>query len=285
MKNHKIIGGGGVELNVVETGNPDGRPILFITGFSQSHLSWKHQLNSDLTNDHRLIAFDLRGHGTSGKPESLDAYTDSKLWADDVNAMIQTLSLESPILSGWSYGPLIILDYVRYYGEEHVGGIHFVGGITKLGTEEAGALLTPDILGLVPGFFSTNVDESIRDLSSLIRLFFVRQPTEAELYFMLGYNVSVPPHVRQALFSRSLDNDDVLTKLKTPLLISHSVDDKIVYFDSARQIASLVPHAQIHQMANVGHAVFWEDAAGFNNRLREFAVSLDSRNADVAAAT
>ena len=102
---------------------------------------------------------------------------------------------------------------------------------------------------------------------------------------MLGYNVLVPPYVRQALFSRSLENDDLLTKLKTPLLISHSVDDRIVYFGAARKIASLVPHAQIHQTANVGHAVFWEDPEGFNTRLREFAVSLESRNVDVATAT
>jgi len=285
MKNHKIIGGGGVELNVIETGNPEGRPILFIPGFSQSHFAWKHQLNSDLANDHRLIALDLRGHGASGKPASLDAYTDSKLWADDVNAVIQTLKLESPILSGWSYGPLIILDYIRYYGEEHIGGINFVGGISDLGTEEATALLTPNILSLVPGFFSTNVEESVRDLGSLIRLFLAREPTEAEFYFMLGYNVSVPPHVRQALFSRTLENDDLLTKLKTPLLISHSVDDKIVHFEAATRIASLVQHAQIHQTANLGHAVFWEDPEGFNTRLREFAASLDSRNVDVATAT
>jgi pimeloyl-ACP methyl ester carboxylesterase len=74
----------------------------------------------------------------------------------------------------------------------------------------------------------------------------------------------------------------LLAKLKSPLLISHSVDDKIVYFAAARQVASLVPHAQIHEMANLGHAVFWEDSEGFNTRLREFAISLDSRNADAA---
>jgi pimeloyl-ACP methyl ester carboxylesterase len=199
-----------------------------------------------------------------------------------VNAVIENLRLEKPILSGWSYGPLIILDYIRYYGEENIGGLNFVGGVTKLGTTEATALLTPDILSLVPGFFSTTVDESVRDLGSLIRLFFAGEPTPDEFYFMLGYNVSVPPYVRQALFSRSLHNDDLLAKLKSPLLISHSVDDKIVYFAAARQVASLVPHAQIHEMANLGHAVFWEDSEGFNTRLREFAISLDSRNADAA---
>ena len=30
MKNHKTTGGGGIQLNLVETGNARGRPILFI---------------------------------------------------------------------------------------------------------------------------------------------------------------------------------------------------------------------------------------------------------------
>src|SRR5688500_18085615 len=116
MKSHIIAGGGGVPLHVVETGAPAGRSILFIHGFSQCCLAWSRQLHSELAADRHLIAMDLRGHGLSGKPR--DAYAESKLWADDVNAVIQALDLDRPILSGWSYGPLVILDYLRHYGED-----------------------------------------------------------------------------------------------------------------------------------------------------------------------
>jgi len=68
MKSHKIVGGGGTQLHLVETGNPNGRPILFIHGFSQCSLAWGRQLSSDLADDYRLIALDLRGHGLSDKP-------------------------------------------------------------------------------------------------------------------------------------------------------------------------------------------------------------------------
>jgi non-heme chloroperoxidase len=55
-------GGAGVKINVVETGNPDGPPILFIHGWSQSHASWFRQLNApELSERFRLIALDLRG--------------------------------------------------------------------------------------------------------------------------------------------------------------------------------------------------------------------------------
>ena len=65
MENHRITGGGGIRLHLVETGNSRGRPILFIHGFSQCWLAWSRQLNSDLADDYRLVAMDMRGHGLS----------------------------------------------------------------------------------------------------------------------------------------------------------------------------------------------------------------------------
>ena len=200
MKAHVVTGGGGVQLHVVETGNPMGRPILFIHGASQCCLQWNLQMNSGLARMHRLVALDMRGHGLSDKPH--DGYNDSKLWADDVNAVIQTLNLDHPVLSGWSYGPLVFLDYIRHYGEDRLGGLQFVGGVTKLGSEEAMSVLTPEFLSVVPQFLSTDAETSVRGLEGLLRLCFAREPSASERYLMLGYNVSVPPYVRQGLFSR-----------------------------------------------------------------------------------
>src|ERR1044071_725520 len=195
MKNHKITGGGGIQLHVLETGNAQGRPILFIHGLSQCWLAWSRQMNSNLAEYYRIVAMDMRGHGLSDKPH--DGYNDSKLWADDVNAVIKSLSLDNPILCGWSYGSLVILDYIRHYSEDNISGIQLVGAITKLGSDEAISVLTPEFLSLVPGFFSTEVEESVRSLESLLRMCFVQEPSAADLYLMLGYNLSVPPYVRQ----------------------------------------------------------------------------------------
>ena len=214
MKNH-VTGGGGVRLHVVEAGNPIGRPIVLIHGMSQCWLSWSRQLDSDLAKDFRLVAFDLRGHGLSDKPR--EGYADSRLWADDVKAVIDALDLDHPILCGWSYGPLVILDYVRHYGEDDIAGINFVGGVTKLGSEEAASVLTADFLSIVPGLFSADGEESARALGSLLGMCFVPELAAADRYLMLGYNVSVPPHVRQGLLSRSIDNDDLLPKIRKPV--------------------------------------------------------------------
>ena len=111
---------------------------------------------------------------------------------------------------------LVILDYVRYYGENAIGGINVVDGISKLGSNEAMAVISPELRSLVPGLFATEVEESVRSLQSLLRLCFARALSADEVCFMLGYNVVVPPYVRQALFSRSVDNDDLLPRCARP---------------------------------------------------------------------
>ena len=272
MTNHTITGGGGVQLHVVETGNPRGRPIVFIHGASQCWLQWKRQMDSPLVETHRLVALDMRGHGLSDKPR--DGYDDSKRWAEDVNAVIQALELDHPVLSGWSYGPLVFLDYIRHYGQDGVGGLHFVGAVTKLGSEEATSVLTPEFLGLVPDLFSMDTETSIRGLEGLLRLCFGPELSTAELYLMLGYNASAPPYVRQGLFARAFDNDDLLPAIRTPVLITHGAADAVVKPAAVEQHKAAMPHAQVQVMAMTGHAAFWQNAEGFNERLHAFSTSL-----------
>jgi non-heme chloroperoxidase len=108
----------------------------------------------------------------------------------------------------------------------------------------------------------------------LLRLCFARELSAAELYLMLGYNVSVPPYVRQGLLSRSFDNDDLLPTIRKPVLITHGTTDGIVKPVAVDRYTAAMPHAQVQLMATTGHAAFWDDAAAFNERLRAFCESL-----------
>ena len=272
MQSSTVTGAEGVKLHVDETGNRSGRPIVFIHGLSQSRLSWSKQLDSDLTRDFRLVAYDLRGHGLSDKPN--DGYTDSKVWADDLKAVLDELRLDDAVLVGWSYGPLVILDYIRHYGEDGIGGFNMVGGVSKLGSDQAMAVLTPEFISLVPGFFSEDPDEGKRSLGELIRLCFAKRLSDVEFNAMLEQSVSVPYYVRQGLLSRAFDNDDLLPKLQKPVLITHGAKDAVVKTVAAEQHKSAIPKAELHMVENAGHAAFWDDAANYNARLRTFCENL-----------
>jgi non-heme chloroperoxidase len=279
MQTHKVIGGNDVGLHVAEAGRPDGLPILFIHGFSQCGLTWRRQMDSPLAREFRLVALDIRGHGQSDKPA--DGYDDSNLWAQDVHAVIDTLGLRGAVLVGWSYGGFIVSDYLRFYGEHDLGGINFVGAATKLSEETASKVLGQDFLALLPGLVSPEATMSIDTLQTFVRMCTQAEPSRDDFYMVLGYNAAVPPAVRQGLFSRSLDNDDVLAELTCPVLITHGEQDCIVQPAVASEHAALIRNARLSMFSEAGHAVFADDADRFNSELASFVRSC----AGVAAAS
>ena len=64
-------------------------------------------------------------------------------------------------------------------------------------------------------------------VESLLRLCFVVELSLSDL-FLISDALLTPPHVRQALFSRALDNDDLLPKIRKPVLITQGAKDAIV---------------------------------------------------------
>jgi non-heme chloroperoxidase len=94
----------GVSIAVQDWGNPAGPEILFIHGFSQASLSWARQTSSELAKEFHIVTYDLRGHGNSDKPLEPEKYKESKGWADEVKAVMETAKLKRPVLVGWSYG-------------------------------------------------------------------------------------------------------------------------------------------------------------------------------------
>ena len=274
MNGHRsgwVTGGGGVRLAVEETGNPDGRPVLFLHGLSQCRRSWERQLESDLGRDLRLVAVDLRGHGLSDKPR--DAYGDPALWAADVHAVIEALDLERPILCGWSYGGVIIGDYLERHGEATVGGVVLVGAVSRLG-EPVLPFLGQEFVATLPGLFSSDAETSTAALERFVDLTTAAELPAKDRYLALGYGSVVPPHVRQALLSRTLSHDDLLERLTVPVLLAHGLDDQIVLPSMSEQHARLIPHAKSCWYEQVGHSPFLEVPDRFNADLRELASSV-----------
>jgi non-heme chloroperoxidase len=269
MTTHAITGGNGLTLHVEESGNRDGKALLFIHGFSQCGLAWSRQMRSDLVHDCRLIAMDIRGHGLSDKPR--DAYGDSSLWAEDVHAVMEALHLKDPILVGWSYGGVIMSDYLGVYGDAAIAGTVWVGAVPRLGDPLVQpGFLGGDFLALVPGLFSEDATESVSALQRFLRLCVHDQLSPADLYFFLGFNAAVPPHVRQGLLARHVNNDEIVAKTSKPMLLVYGEADQIVSPRMCTHLETLVPQAEVSTYPNVGHMPFWEATERFNRELREF---------------
>jgi non-heme chloroperoxidase len=266
---HTVKGGGGLELCVAEAGNPEGPSLLFVHGFCQSHQAWRKQLQGPLGDTFRLVAMDLRGHGRSAKPEGV--YVDGRLWADDVNAVITTLGLKRPLIVGWSFGGVVVADYLRHYGQQNVAGVHFVSALTRVGKPEFFADFGPDFLQIIPGLLSPEPEQTQRAQEAFVALLFRQPLAPAARAEVLGYNQQVPLHVRGGVGQRVEDGDEVLRALKVPVLVTHGLADRLVLPETSRHIASLVKHAELSWYPEAAHSPFWEDAPRFDQELARFA--------------
>jgi non-heme chloroperoxidase len=266
---HEVRGGGGLRLHVREWGDPHGAPIVFVHGWSQSQMCWSRQSSGVLAEDFHIVAFDLRGHGMSEKPLDAGHYTDARLWAEDLNAVIEQLGLDRPVLVAWSYGGYVVTDYLRAYGEEGIAAVNLVG---------AAVLRTAQFDHIGPGLLENAGDACAGDLPTSIAAVqrFLRactaRPLRAEDWSTaLCWNMVVPPEIRAALFARDIDADDILSRLSIPVLVTHGRADAIVLPAMAEHVLDACETARASWYEGIGHLPFLEDPARFDRELRELA--------------
>jgi non-heme chloroperoxidase len=252
----------GLTISAQEYGNPNGPGIVFIHGFSQSHLSWMRQTGSDLTKEFHIVTYDLRGHGNSDKPLEAARYRDSKAWGDEVQAVIDAAGLKRPVLVGWSYAGRVISDYVATHGAGGISGINFVDASIKFIPEYVG-----DNLKNLPLMASEDMLTNINATRVFLHGCFSKQPSAEDFEIMLAFNMMVPPKVRASLSGRPLDATEIMSKLTLPVLVSHGAEDKNAKVETAKYTASVIPGAKLSVYDGTGHSPFYEDAPRFNSEL------------------
>src|SRR4029453_1678096 len=255
----------GLTISAQEWGNPAGPEIIFIHGFSQSHLSWIKQVTSDLAKDFHMVTYDLRGHGSSDKPLEPERYKNSKAWGDELQAVMDATGLKRPVLVGWSYGGLIMADYLKPHGTAKLAGLNYVDA----GQKADPAFVGPNLKNL-PLMTSEDLAVNIAATRAFLRDCFSKQPTQEEYETMLAFNMMVPPKVRLGLAGRPLDIDDILRNLKLPVLVTHGSEDKNSNLIAAEYTAKMIPGAKLSVYQGIGHAPFFEDAPRFNAELAAF---------------
>ena len=268
---HTVPGGGGLKLHVRESGNPDGVPIVFIHGWSQSHTCWHGQVESNLGDEFRLVAFDLRGHGMSEAPLQSQHYTHAGLWAYDLAAIIDELRLERPVLVGWSYGAFVICDYIRAYGQNRIGAIDFVAGAVKLGEAAFGTLIGPGFLDHFADATADDLPTNIRGMRGLVGAFSATPLPAATTQTLLAASMTVPARIRASLAAREIDCDDVLAAFEVPLLITQGCADTIVLPAMAEHALAICPTAEPSWYEGVAHVPHLEAPDRFNHELAQLA--------------
>lgn len=258
----------GLRVSVREWGAPAGRPIVFVHGLAQAHLSFLPQFASDLARTYRLVAYDLRGHGESDKPLGHEYYREGHRWADELAAVLDAQDLRKPVLVGWSLGGRVLRQYLIHHGDTRIGGLHFVSTRPFEDPAVLANASRADIAGR-PTTLAERVDAHI----AFLRACFHRQPAEADFAVALAYNMMVPQEIREAIsgWSTSLtDTRAALEKVRVPTLVCHGHDDALILPRAAEMTAAAIAGARLSWYADCGHSPFVEHAARFNRELAQF---------------
>jgi pimeloyl-ACP methyl ester carboxylesterase len=276
LRYQTIEGEGGVPLNVVSAGDPARPALLLVHGIGQSHVSFEEQLRGPLAEQFHVVSFDLRGHGNSGKPWSGADYQDSAKWAGDVHRVIETLGLRRPVLLGWSYGTLVVSDYLRHYGTQNLAGIVLTGaygGLTPPPPPAPPAIAEQMTRNRALQWSADPVENALAARTMAAQLT-ARDMGDAWHSRAAQIAMMLPAYARRHMFDRSLANMDLIAKIDVPVMLNVGAKDLSTPEAPARELAAKLERQGVRAVVSVypdaGHSPFAEEPNRFNAELTAF---------------
>ncbi|RPD50363.1 alpha/beta hydrolase [Hymenobacter sediminis] len=264
--------GNDVKLHYTDQGT--GNPIVLIHGWPATYEMWEYQLAELPKHGNRVVAYTRRGFGNSSKTWEGNDYD---TFADDLNAVLETLDLQNVTLVGFSMGGGEVARYMSRYNGARVARVAFVSAVTPflLKTDD-----NPD--GADKSVFDDMVENIRKDrfdfLQSFGKKFFgvgvISHPvSQATLDWMQSMcQLASPRATEQCVYAfAATDFRQDLATLKVPTLVIHgSSDDTVPAKNSGERMTQYVPHAQFVEYSGAPHGLFITEKDRLNRDLLAF---------------
>src|SRR5437868_8934388 len=98
-------------VNIYYEVHGSGPPLILTHGYSSTSGMWQGQIAA-LSKHHKLVLWDMRGHGQSGYPEDTSAYSEA-LTVGDMAALLDAVGAEQAIVGRLSLGGYMSLAFYR----------------------------------------------------------------------------------------------------------------------------------------------------------------------------
>lgn len=250
----------GIKLAYVELGDPKGKPLLLLHGYTDTSRSWS--LTAPYLARYRLIIPDQRGHGAADAPAccySLSAF------ADDARLLLDALDIGKAAVAGHSLGSMIAITMAAEY-PERVSSITLIGS-TALIPVKRGDWLYESAMG---------VGDRLDPNSQFARDWHpANQPTPVDPDFAEAVNADlyrIEGHVWRSVM-RELSDLPVgrhARDIKAPVLILSGGKDPLFPAEHHAALVRAFPAAQAHVFAGLGHNPNWEAPEAVAGRIDDF---------------
>jgi len=251
-----------------------GKPVVLIHGWPLSGAMWEYQATFLAAQGLRVIAYDRRGFGESGKPYS--GY-DYDTFAEDLAALMEGLDLKGATLVGFSMGGGEVARYLARHGSARVAKAVLVSAVTPF------LVKTPDHEDGVPRDTFDEMTRNLTDdrpafLSTFGKGFFgagMLNFTVTSEILQWASNLALQASPKATLdcvraFSETDFRND-MRAFDVPTLVIHGDADATVPIDvSARAAARMVPGARLIEYGGAPHGLFFTDKARLNADLLAF---------------
>jgi len=278
---------GYVERNGVRTSYAiygDGTPtVLFLPAWAIGHSRfWKGQIPY-FARHYRVITFDPRGNGKSGRPLDHAAYADTEYVADAL-AVMDATQTDRAVMVGFSRGAWLAA-MLAARSPDRVLGTVMAGSSSPLGEilPERTVHSFDDPLETEEGWAKYNRHYLRKDYRGFLEFFYSKVFTEPhstkQIEDGISWGLETTPEVLIAThdshdFSERLKErrDEALAfyrSIRCPLLIIHGDQDAVVSYTRGVAIAEAT-RTPLITIAGGGHHNFGRDPIKTNLLLREF---------------
>ena len=250
----------GIKLAYVELGDPNGKPLLLLHGYTDTSRSWS--LTAPYLSRYRLIIPDQRGHGAADAPRCCYSLS---TFADDARLLLDALEIRKAAVAGHSLGSMIASTMAAEY-PERVSSITLIGS-TVLAPVKRSDWLYESALA-VSGRLNPN-SQFARDWHP------ANQPTQVDPAFAEAVNADlyrIEGHVWRSVM-RELADLPVgrhARDIKAPVLILSGGKDPLFPAEHHAALVQTFPAARAHVFAELGHNPNWEAPEAVASKIDEF---------------
>ena len=243
-----------------------GPPLILTHGYSSTSAMWQGQIEA-LSKRHRLILWDMRGHGQSDYPDDPSAYSEA-LTVGDIAALLDEVGAAKAIVGGLSLGGYMSLAFYRAH-PERVRALLIIDtgpGFKKDDAREAWNRRAHDTadrfeqhgLDVLKSASRERSSVSHRDASGLARA------------------------ARGMLTQRDARVIELLPEIKVPSLVVVGADDT-PFLAASDYMAAKIPGAQKAVIPAAGHAVNIDQPQAFIDAVVPFLEALPRSAEQVAS--
>jgi pimeloyl-ACP methyl ester carboxylesterase len=253
-------------VNIYYEVHGSGPPLLLTHGYSSTSDMWQGQIAA-LSKHHKLVLWDMRGHGQSDYPSDPAAYSEA-LTVADIAALLDEVGAKNAIIGGLSLGGYMSLAFYRAH------------------PDRVRALL---IIDTGPGFKKDDAREVWNKRAHDTSDRFDREGLEVlksgsrERSGVSHRDATGLAHAaRGMLTQRDARVIESLPGIKVPSLVVVGADDT-PFLAASDYMAAKIPGARKVVVPAAGHAVNIDQSQAFIEAVLPFLDGLDARATEKAA--